>query len=162
MPAFGRVELPRSAVLVGDLAPARFRQGCVLHENDEAELTAPPLATYRQVHRNTGSQLPHIGRRACPDITSYLRSAASPTPWRTRYLADRRCNDYKRDLLADPQVTAWARRSERRVALAVLATATQWDSGPQPTVAVVRRFDHAFARTRSHSDAWQMRARFST
>ena len=43
----------------------------------------------------------HI-RRACPDITSYLRSAAVPTPWRTWYLADRRCNDDKRDLLAGP------------------------------------------------------------
>ena len=86
--------------------------------------------------------------------------AAAPTPWRTWYMADRRCNDDKRDLLAGPpRVTACARRSERRVALAKLATATQWDTDPQETGAVVRRSkcNHAFARTRSRSIAWQMR-----
>ena len=58
-----------------------------------------------------------------------------------------------------PRVTACARRSERRVALAELATATQWDTDPQATVAAVRRSkcDYAFARTRLRSIAWQMR-----
>ena len=69
-------------------------------------------------------------------------------------------NSFKRDLLAGPpRVTACARRSERRVALAELATATQWDTDPQATVAAVRRSkcNQAFARTRSSSIVWQMR-----
>ena len=35
-----------------------------------------------------------------------------------------------------PRVTACARRSERRVALAELATATQWDTDPEATVVI--------------------------
>jgi hypothetical protein len=55
-------------------------------------------------------------------------------------LADRRCNNDKRDLLPGlPHVTAWARRNQRHGgALAGLATASRWDSAPQATVAVAR------------------------
>lgn len=55
-------------------------------------------------------------------------------------LADRRCNNDKRDLLPGlPHVTAWARRNEyHRPALVALATANRWDTDPQATVAVAR------------------------
>jgi HNH endonuclease len=47
-------------------------------------------------------------------------------------LADRQCNNDKRDLLPGlPHVTAWARRNHRHSgALAGLATASHWDSAP--------------------------------
>ena len=55
-------------------------------------------------------------------------------------LADRRCNNDKRDLLpGPPHVTSWARRNERHgVALAELAKVSRWDTAPQATVAVAR------------------------
>ena len=55
-------------------------------------------------------------------------------------LADRRCNNDKRDLLpGPPHVTAWARRNEHNaLALVELATASRWDTDPQATVAVAR------------------------
>lgn len=55
-------------------------------------------------------------------------------------LADRRCNNDKRDLLpAPPHVTAWARRNQRHgPALTSLATANRWDTDPAATVAVAR------------------------
>ena len=55
-------------------------------------------------------------------------------------LADRRCNNDKRDLLPGPAyVTAWVRRNQRHTAeLTHLATASRWDSNPQATVAVAR------------------------
>ena len=55
-------------------------------------------------------------------------------------LADRRCNNDKRDLLpGPPHVTAWARRNRRHsAALADLAAITQWDTDPIATVAVAR------------------------
>ena len=55
-------------------------------------------------------------------------------------LADRRCNNDKRDLLPrPPHVTSWARRNERHgVALAELAKVSRWDTAPQATVAVAR------------------------
>jgi 5-methylcytosine-specific restriction endonuclease McrA len=55
-------------------------------------------------------------------------------------LADRRCNNDKRDLLpAPPHVTTWARRNQRHgTALASLATASRWDTSPAATVAVAR------------------------
>jgi hypothetical protein len=55
-------------------------------------------------------------------------------------LADRRCNNDKRDLLPGlPHVTARARRNEHhRPALVALATANRWDTDPQATVAVAR------------------------
>lgn len=90
-------------------------------------------------------------------VSQICRSTDAVSTW---YLAGRRCNDDKRDLLAGPPARdRCARRSERRVALAELATATQWDTDRQATVVVVRRSkcNHAFARTRSRSIAWQMR-----
>jgi 5-methylcytosine-specific restriction endonuclease McrA len=55
-------------------------------------------------------------------------------------LADRRCNNDKRDLLPGPQhVIAWARRNHRHgSALTRLATANRWDTEPAATVAVAR------------------------
>jgi hypothetical protein len=55
-------------------------------------------------------------------------------------LADRRCNNDKRDLLPGPaHVTAWTRRNERYgTALAELATAARWDTDPAATLAVAR------------------------
>jgi hypothetical protein len=55
-------------------------------------------------------------------------------------LADRRCNNDKRDLLpGPPHVTTWARRNEHHgPALVELATASKWDTAPQATVAVAR------------------------
>ncbi len=55
-------------------------------------------------------------------------------------LADRQCNNDKRDLLPGlPHVTAWARRNQRYGgALAGLAAASRWDSAPEATVAVAR------------------------
>jgi hypothetical protein len=55
-------------------------------------------------------------------------------------LADRRCNNDKRDLLAaPPHVTAWARRNQRDgTALINLAMASRWDTDPAATVAVAR------------------------
>jgi hypothetical protein len=55
-------------------------------------------------------------------------------------LADRRCNNDKRDLLPGPEhVTAWANRNQRHeAALAQLASASNWDTDPQATVAVAR------------------------
>jgi 5-methylcytosine-specific restriction endonuclease McrA len=55
-------------------------------------------------------------------------------------LADRRCNNDKRDLLpAPPHVTTWARRNQRHsTALTSLATASRWDTDPSATVAVAR------------------------
>jgi hypothetical protein len=55
-------------------------------------------------------------------------------------LADRRCNNDKRDLLpAPPHVTTWAHRNQRHgTALTSLATATRWDTDPAATVAVAR------------------------
>jgi hypothetical protein len=55
-------------------------------------------------------------------------------------LADRRCNNDKRDLLpGPPHVTAWARRNEHhRPALVAFARANRWDTDPQATVAVAR------------------------
>jgi hypothetical protein len=55
------------------------------------------------------------------DLQHRRRRVENPVPGRQP--VERR----QRDLLADPRVTAWARRSERRVALAELATATQWN-----------------------------------
>ena len=50
-------------------------------------------------------------------------------------LADRRCNNDKRDLLpGPPHVTSWAHRNERHgVALAELAKVSRWDTAPQAT-----------------------------
>jgi 5-methylcytosine-specific restriction endonuclease McrA len=55
-------------------------------------------------------------------------------------LADRRCNNDKRDLLPAPQhVTTWARRNQRHAtALTSLAAASRWDTDPAATVAVAR------------------------
>jgi len=55
-------------------------------------------------------------------------------------LADRRCNNDKRDLLpAPPHVAAWARRNHRHgTALTSLATASRWETDPPATVAVAR------------------------
>jgi 5-methylcytosine-specific restriction endonuclease McrA len=55
-------------------------------------------------------------------------------------LADRRCNNDKRDLLPAPRhVTTWARRNLRHAtALTSLATASRWDTDPAATVAVAR------------------------
>jgi len=55
-------------------------------------------------------------------------------------LADRRCNNDKRDLLPAPgHVTAWARRNQHHTtALTTLATASRWDTDPTATVAVAR------------------------
>jgi 5-methylcytosine-specific restriction endonuclease McrA len=55
-------------------------------------------------------------------------------------LADRRCNNDKRDLLSGPpHVTAWARRNQRHgPALTSLATASRWDTDRAATVAVAR------------------------
>jgi HNH endonuclease len=55
-------------------------------------------------------------------------------------LADRACNNDKRDLLPGPPLAAaWARRIEHHVdRLAQLATASRWDTDPQATAAVAR------------------------
>ena len=55
-------------------------------------------------------------------------------------LADRRCNNDKRDLLPGPaHVTAWARRNQHHdTALTGLATAARWDTDPAATIAVAR------------------------
>lgn len=55
-------------------------------------------------------------------------------------LADRRCNNDKRDLLPAPtHVTTWARRNHRHhTALTSLATANRWDTNPTATLAVAR------------------------
>ena len=55
-------------------------------------------------------------------------------------LADRRCNNDKRDLLPGPaHVTAWARRNQdHNTALVGLATAARWDTDPAATAAVAR------------------------
>ena len=55
-------------------------------------------------------------------------------------LADRRCNNDKRDLLPGPShVTAWARRNQRHgTALTSLATANGWATDPAATMAVAR------------------------
>jgi 5-methylcytosine-specific restriction endonuclease McrA len=55
-------------------------------------------------------------------------------------LADRRCNNDKRDLLpGPPHVAAWARRNHRHgTALTGLATASRWDTDPAATAAVAR------------------------
>ena len=55
-------------------------------------------------------------------------------------LADRRCNNDKRDLLPGlPHVTAWARRNQRHgTALTSLATANGWATDAAATMAVAR------------------------
>jgi hypothetical protein len=55
-------------------------------------------------------------------------------------LADRRCNNDKRDLLPGPaHVTAWARRNQHHnTALADLATTARWDTDLAATTAVAR------------------------
>ena len=55
-------------------------------------------------------------------------------------LADRRCNNDKRDLLpASPHVATWAHRNQRHAAaLTNLATASRWDTDPAATMAVAR------------------------
>ncbi len=55
-------------------------------------------------------------------------------------MADRRCNNDKRDLLPGPlHVAAWARRNRRYgPALTSLAVASRWDSEPAATMAVAR------------------------
>jgi HNH endonuclease len=55
-------------------------------------------------------------------------------------LADRRCNNDKRDLLPGrPHVTAWAHRNEHHgLALVELAAASRWATDPLATVAVAR------------------------
>jgi hypothetical protein len=55
-------------------------------------------------------------------------------------LADRRCNNDKRELLPGPAyVTVWADRNQHHgTALAGLATAARWDTDPAATVAVAR------------------------
>jgi hypothetical protein len=55
-------------------------------------------------------------------------------------LADRRCNNDKRDLLpAPPHVATWAHRNQRHAAaLTNLATASRWDTDPAATMAVAR------------------------
>jgi hypothetical protein len=52
-------------------------------------------------------------------------------------LADRRCNNDKRDLLPGPaHVTAWTRRNQRHdTALTALATGARWDTDPAATIA---------------------------
>ena len=55
-------------------------------------------------------------------------------------LADRACNNDKRDLLPGPPLVAtWARRNHRHGGrLAQLANASRWDTDPHATVAVAR------------------------
>ena len=55
-------------------------------------------------------------------------------------LADRQCNNDKRELLPGPtHVGAWARRNQRHgPALTSLAMASRWDTDPAATVAVAR------------------------
>jgi hypothetical protein len=55
-------------------------------------------------------------------------------------LADRACNNDKRDLLPGPPLVAtWARRNQRHAGrLAQLADASRWDTDPHATVAVAR------------------------
>jgi hypothetical protein len=55
-------------------------------------------------------------------------------------LADRRCNNDKRDLLPGPaHVTAWTRRNQHHdAALTALATGARWDTDPAATTAVAR------------------------
>jgi hypothetical protein len=55
-------------------------------------------------------------------------------------LADRWCNNDKRELLPPPpHVTTWALRSQRHgTVLATLATASRWDTDPAATMAVAR------------------------
>ena len=55
-------------------------------------------------------------------------------------LADRRCNNDKRDLLpGPPHVTAWAHRNkDHGVALSDLARSSRWESDPEATAAVAR------------------------
>jgi 5-methylcytosine-specific restriction endonuclease McrA len=55
-------------------------------------------------------------------------------------LADRRCNNDKRDLLpAPPHVSTWARRNQRHATtLTSLATASRWDTDPTAAVAIAR------------------------
>jgi hypothetical protein len=55
-------------------------------------------------------------------------------------LADRRCNNDKRDLLpGPPHLTAWARRNDDHgVVLAELARTSRWESDPKATAAVAR------------------------
>ena len=54
-------------------------------------------------------------------------------------LADRRCNNDKRDVLpAPPHVTTWARRNQRHgTALTSLATANRWDTDPAVALAAL-------------------------
>jgi hypothetical protein len=58
----------------------------------------------------------------------------------TLVLADRACNNDKRDLLPGPPLVAtWARRNEHHAdRLAQLAKASRWDTDPQATAAVAR------------------------
>ena len=55
-------------------------------------------------------------------------------------LADRRCNNDKRDLLPAPQhVTAWTGRDKQHASrLTGLAAASRWDTDPEATAAVAR------------------------
>jgi hypothetical protein len=66
-------------------------------------------------------------------------------------LADRRCNNGKRDLFPGPaHVTVWARGNQRHdTALAGLATDTRWDTDPAATRAVARSIYSHLPRSRA-------------
>jgi hypothetical protein len=75
---------------------------------------------------------------ATPETDHFIpRIRCGIDPIENLVLADRRCNNDKRDLLPAPRhVTTWARRYQRhRAALSSLAMANRWDTDPAATVA---------------------------
>ena len=124
----------------------------------------PPAAghtwTYASAHKPDARLACRRGRLGCSLIRqdgrcSYCHDPLSGTPEADHFiprircgidaienmvLADRRCNNDKRDLLPGPaHVASWAIRNQHHdTALAGLATDARWDTDPAATIAVAR------------------------
>ncbi len=97
----------------------------------------PPKALRDGIAALQGGECFYCGRPlgAAPEADHFIpRIRCGIDAIENLVLADRRCNNDKRDLLlpTPPHVTAWARRNQRHdTALISLATASRWDTDPR-------------------------------
>jgi 5-methylcytosine-specific restriction endonuclease McrA len=108
-----------------------------------SDRVVPPKALRDGIAALQGGQCFYCGQTlgATPEADHFIpRIRCGIDAIENLVLADRRCNNDKRDLLpAPPHVTTWARRNQHHgTALTSLATASRWDTDPAATVAVAR------------------------
>ena len=130
----------RMVAEINNVAPAELD----LHRHlFGAARVIPPKALRDGIAALQGGECFYCGRPlgAAPEADHFIpRIRCGIDAIENLVLADRRCNNDKRDLLpAPPHVTAWAQRNQRHgTALINLATANRWDTDPAATAAVAR------------------------